>query len=116
MHHRLTHTRLAATLLAVLAVAPPLASARAVGSETIAPGGALYHVCGSGYEPAARQHPVSLNGTVLEVRKVKKTATGQRVVFSHRVQIFDESHHEFRLILNRGRNAVDYLNDCRQEG
>lgn len=114
MHRRSIYTVLAAALVAIVSVLPPVASGRAVESASIEPGAALYLVCGSGYDPAARQRPVSLRGSALEVRKVKRTPTGQHVVFSHRVEIYDESHHQFRLILNRGRNPVEYSNDCRQ--
>jgi hypothetical protein len=114
MKHRSTAPRLAVALLALLAAAPPVASARAVWTESIEPGRALYHVCGWGYEPAARQLPLSLNGVALEVRKITRTGTGQRVRFTHRVQIIDEGDHQFRLILNRGNQTVQYLNDCEQ--
>jgi hypothetical protein len=113
MFRRSIYAVLAAALVTIVAAVPPLASARAVDSPSIEPGRELYLVCGWGYESAARQRPVSLRGNALEVRKVGRTATGQRVVFSHHVEIYDESHHRFRLILNRGRNSVEYSDDCR---
>jgi hypothetical protein len=116
MHRRSTYTRLAVALVALMSAVPAAASARAIDSATIEPGGALYLVCGWGYEPPAQQRPVSLRGNALEVRKVTRTRTGQHVVFTHRVHIYDESHHQFRLIVNRGRNPVEYSSDCRQGG
>jgi hypothetical protein len=112
MHRRSICILLAIALLALGAAAPAAAPARAIESDSIAPGGALYLVCGWGFAPAARQHPLRLNGSALEVRKVTRTRTGQNVFFTHRVGIYDESHHQFRLIVNRGRNPVEYANDC----
>jgi hypothetical protein len=111
MYRRSTYARLATALLAILVVAPPVASAW-VRSESIDPGGELYLRCRDGYAPATTARPVSLNGIPLVPRKVTETRTGERVRFSHRVQIIDEAHHRFRLILNHGHNTVVYQDVC----
>lgn len=98
--------------LSVIAAVPAASAARSIESVTLSPGSMLYDVCSSGYAPAAKNVPVSIDGIALEVRKVRKTASGQRVVFSHRVQVRDEVHHRIRLVINRGRHTVQLANEC----
>lgn len=109
--HKARSSLITALILASAAV-PATSAARAVDSETLAPGTVRQHICTSPYRSAAKLVPVSINGEPLEVRKVHRTVNGQRVVFTHRVQVFDQLHRRFRLVVNRGRNTVVLTDEC----
>lgn len=90
----------------------PAAGGSVVDTRTIEPGEMMVFICGWGYKPAAREGALTIDGVALDARKVVRTATGQRVLFSHRVEVRDQADHRFRLVINRGSQVVDYRNDC----
>jgi hypothetical protein len=106
---------LASISAAAVAIGGQPASAHYSELQTIEPGALNVFICGWVYAPVGRSGALSIAGEPLDVRKVINTRAMQRTLFEHRVEVRDTDDRRFRMIINRGRQALDYVDTCNAE-